>query len=338
MKIGFVGLGKMGKAIVLHLLEEGLDVVVYNRTQQKVQDLQKEYEKTRIKNSEARIMGKRKNISLDSKFMIHDSASTLESSKSISDFLHKIKSPRIIWLMVLHGRPVDEMISKLLESGLKKGDILIDGGNSYYLDTKRRFKALQKSGIHYLDAGTSGGLEGARNGACLMIGGEKKIFDKLTSVFRIMSGKSGTYSYFGESGAGHFVKMVHNGVEYGMLQAIGEGFELLAKGPYNLNLHEVAKNWTKGSVVRGWLMDLLLRALEKDSKLLKIEGVIGGGETGEWTLKEAKKFKVSMPVLSMSTQARKNSLAKPNFSGKVIAALRNEFGGHEITKTDNREH
>ncbi len=332
MQIGFVGLGKMGKAIVLRLLEEGLDVVVYNRTQQKVQDLQKEYEKTRITNSEARIMGKRKNISLDSKFMIHDSASTLESSKSISDFLDKIESPRIIWLMVPHGRPVDEMITKLLESGLKKGDILVDGGNSYYLDTKRRFKALQKSGIHYLDAGTSGGLEGARNGACLMIGGEKKIFDKLTSVFRIMSGKSGTYTYFGESGAGHFVKMVHNGVEYGMLQAIGEGFELLAKGPYNLNLHEVARNWTKGSVVRGWLMDLLLRALEKDPRLLKIEGVIGGGETGEWTLKEAKKLKVEMPVLSMSTQARKNSLAKPTFYGKVIASLRHEFGGSLLKK------
>jgi 6-phosphogluconate dehydrogenase len=259
--------------------------------------------------------------------------------------------------MVEHGKPVDEMIRQLVgrESHLRgvidstplvklmRGDIIIDGGNSFFKDSIRRYQELKKRGIHFLDVGTSGGLEGARHGACLMVGGEEEIFLKLKPLLEKIAVKDGV-AYFGPAGAGHFVKMVHNGVEYGMLQAIGEGFEILSKGmpnaaPFargplakkvNVYLYKVAFNWSHGSVVRGWLMELLACALKSNPRLETIEGVIGGGTTGEWTVKTAKELKVEIPVIKKSVETRKKSLAKPTFSGKVVAALRREFGGHAV--------
>ncbi|OGG27493.1 6-phosphogluconate dehydrogenase (decarboxylating) [Candidatus Gottesmanbacteria bacterium RIFCSPLOWO2_01_FULL_39_12b] len=249
---------------------------------------------------------------------------------NLNHLVNNLAPPRIIWLMVEHGKPVDEVIRELIKAGVTKGDIIIDGGNSFYKDSVKRHKFLKEKGINFLDMGTSGGLEGARNGACLMIGGEKNIYEKLVPLFQKLIGTKGGYAYFGPAGAGHFVKMVHNGVEYGMLQAIGEGFELLAKGPYDLNFHLISKNWNSGSVVRGWLMELLERALQKDPKLKSFSGIIGGGSTGEWTVETAKELEVKVPVIKESLDARKKSLDKPSFSGKVVAALRYQFGGHKV--------
>lgn len=314
----------MGKAMVLRLLEQGVDVAAHNRTSQKVDELFVESQKLKVKSQKS------------GKFY---------KAYELDQLVKLLESPRIIWLMVPHGPPVDEMIEKLLDAGIEKGDIVIDGGNSFYKDSIRRYEYLKRKGVHFLDVGTSGGLEGARNGACLMIGGDRTVYKEVQPLFEAAS-CSGGYAYFGPAGAGHFVKMVHNGVEYGMLQAIGEGFEILAKGmpvttPFargtlaktvRIDLHKVAQNWIHGSVVRGWLVELLEKALRDDPHLTNIEGVVGGGETGSWTLEVGKKLGVETPVITESLKARKKSLAKPTFSGKVVAALRREFGGHEIVK------
>jgi 6-phosphogluconate dehydrogenase len=307
MKIGFIGLGRMGKNMAIRLVEQGVQVVVWNRSREKINELFKELG---IRNLE---LGEKKGIF---------------SAGTITELLAKLPKPRILWLMVSHGQPVDEVISDLKKQGLEKGDIVIDGGNSYFKDSVRRYNELKKAGIHFLDVGTSGGLEGARNGACVMVGGDRDIFEKLKPIFETIS-TDGGYAYFGPAGAGHFVKMVHNGVEYGMLQAIGEGFEILEKGPYKLNLHKIADNWTKGSVVRGWLMDLLTKALSQDPRLENFKGSVGGGSTGEWTVKTATEEGVYAPIIEKSLEARIASQKKPTFAGKVISALRFGFGGHK---------
>ncbi|MBI3955519.1 NAD(P)-binding domain-containing protein, partial [Candidatus Gottesmanbacteria bacterium] len=224
MKLGFIGLGRMGKAIVLHLLEEGMDVAVFNRSIEKVFELDKEVPK-----------------------LTGQSIGELIKTSNLIELIENLDTPRIIMLMVPQGAPVDEMITGLLDAGLSVGDIVIDAGNSFYKDSILRSEKLKTQEINFLDVGTSGGIEGARKGACLMIGGEENIFRKVEPFFKIIAGKVGSYEYFGASGAGHFVKMVHNGIEYALLQAYGEGFELLFKGPYkNLDLRKVAETWRNG--------------------------------------------------------------------------------------------
>jgi 6-phosphogluconate dehydrogenase len=311
MKLGFIGLGRMGEAMVEHLLEGGVDVVVFNRTVEKVEELVARNQESGIGN-QGKLIG------------VH----------SVEELVENLEGQRIIWLMVPQGKPVDEMIDQLISAGVTKDDIIIDGGNNFYKESVRHAKELKEKGIHFLDAGTSGGIEGARHGACLMIGGEKEIFEIVQPYFEKMA-LPGAVGYFGPAGAGHFVKMVHNGVEYGMLQAIGEGFELMEQGPYTLDLHTVADNWTKGSVVRGWLMELLERALREDPELASIEGTVGGGTTGKWTTNTAREFHVDTPAIDASLFFRVSSQKEPTFAGKVIAALRNQFGGHAV-KTINR--
>ncbi len=291
-QIGFIGLGKMGKNMVLHLLEQGVEVVAYNRTPLP-----------------------------DTPF---------PTVLTIKELVAQLPTPRVIWLMVPNGMPVDEMIDQLIAGGLSKGDTIIDGGNCYYKDSIRRAKTLIEKGINFIDCGTSGGLEGARNGACLMIGGDEKVVKNLSWLWTSASQGSALrgWEYFGPSGAGHFVKMVHNGVEYGMNQAIGEGFEILSKGPYTLNNAKIAQNWTRGSVVRGWLMELLAKAMEKDPKLDTFEGKIGGGQTGGWAVEAAHEFGVDAIVLEDALKAREKSQTKPTFAGKVVSALRAGYGGH----------
>ncbi len=297
MRIGFIGLGKMGSRIVENLLEKRFEVVIYARRPEAMEELAK---KGAIPTTE------------------------------YSQFCLKLPSRKIVFLMVTHGKPIDEVIDSLTPF-LKPADIIVDGGNSFYKDSIKRAKSLAKLGIHFLDAGTSGGLDGARSGASLMVGGPKEAFDLAEPVFRAMSVPNG-YAHLGASGAGHFVKMVHNGIEYCFLQSLGEGYELLNKSEFNLNLREVTKVYQNGSVIRSWLVDLLARALAKDSKLANQTGIVGGGSTGEWTLSTAKEHKLKMPSLEVAMKARKDSQKKPQFSGKVVAALRYEFGGHEEPK------
>src|SRR3989344_3928924 len=308
MKLGFIGLGRMGKAIVEHLLEQGVDVDLYNRTREKMDEFLKENQESRIKNQELLI-----------------------PAYDYREFLKKIEVPRVIFMMVEHGKPVDEVIDNLVASGVSKSDIVIDGGNSFYKDSIRRYQRLKELGVNYLDIGTSGGIEGARQGACLMVGGDREVYEKVKPILEKICVKDGL-SYSGPTGAGHFVKMVHNGVEYGMLQALGEGFEILSKGPYKLDYRMVAKNWSHGSVVRGWLTELLEKAFSQDAKLDGIEGVVGGVTTGKWTIETAREFGVETPVIYESLRARETSGVKPTFAGKIVAALRNQFGGHQMKK------
>lgn len=298
MKIGFIGLGRMGYNMVLNLKDHKIDVVAYDRNPEHVREVKKK---------------------------------KIEGANSIQELIKKLPKQKIVWIMITAGSPVDSVIGQLLPH-LNKNDIVIDGGNSFYKDSIRRYNSLKARGIHFLDIGTSGGLSGARYGACLTIGGDKEIFKKVEKVCKAISVKDG-YAYVGPSGAGHFVKMVHNGIEYSLLQAYGEGFELLMKGPYkNLDFEKISKTWKHGSIIRSYLMELAETAFRKDSKLDKIEGVVGGGETGRWTVETANEFGVDAGTIKLALDERAKSKQNPRFAGKVVAALRNEFGGHEIVK------
>lgn len=296
-KIGFIGLGRMGFNIVLNLHAKKIPVVANNRRSEPVKEIKK---------------------------------CGAEVAFSIEELVKKLPKQKIIWIMVTAGKPVDLIIEHLLPY-LKKGDVIIDGGNSFYKDSIRRYNHLKSKKINLIDCGTSGGLEGALHGACLTVGGDKKIFKKTEWLFSAIAVKDG-YLYTGPSGSGHFVKMVHNGIEYALLQSYAEGFEILNKAHYKLNFEKIARVWNNGSVIRGWLVELAERAFKKDPKLKKIKGVIGGGETGRWTIETANELGVGAEMIKLALELRIKSKIRPSFSGKVVAALRKEFGGHEIIK------
>jgi 6-phosphogluconate dehydrogenase len=238
--------------------------------------------------------------------------------------------PKIIWMMVPAGKPVDDTIETLLPS-LSKGDILIDGGNSMYKDTIARAARLKALGIWFVDAGTSGGIWGLENGYCLMVGGEPEPVKTCEPIFLSLA-QPGGYAHVGPPGAGHYVKMVHNGIEYGLLQAFAEGYEILASSSKypDLDLHQIAELWQHGSVVRSWLNELAVRAFEKDRNLDKLKGYVADSGEGRWTVAEAIEEDVPAPVITLSLLMRLRSRQEDTFAGKVIAALRNEFGGHAV--------
>jgi 6-phosphogluconate dehydrogenase len=250
---------------------------------------------------------------------------------SLADFVKQLTAPRVIWMMVPSGAPVDQTIEQLLPN-LAKGDILIDGGNSNYKDSIRRAQLLQGQGLHFVDAGTSGGVWGLELGYCMMIGGEKGVVDALDPIFKTLAPPDG-YLHVGPNGAGHFVKMIHNGIEYGMLQAYGEGFELLNASQFDLDFAKIAHLWNQGSVVRSWLLELAESALQKDPKLAGIKGYVEDSGEGRWTVEEAIEKSVPASVLTLSLFARYASRQEDSFAAKVIAALRNEFGGHAVKKS-----
>jgi 6-phosphogluconate dehydrogenase len=232
--------------------------------------------------------------------------------------------------MVPAGAAVESVLRNL-EPYLAEDDIVIDGGNSYYRDSEKRAEQLREGGIHFLDVGTSGGIWGLKEGYCLMAGGDKKAFKKAEPLFKALAPKDG-YAFVGPSGAGHFVKMAHNAMEYGMLQAYGEGFELMQQSEFNLNLHQLSKLWNHGSVIRSWLLELTERALAKDPALKNIEGYVEDSGEGRWSVQDSIERGVPMPTIALSLYTRFQSRQKESFSAKVIAALRNEFGGHAVKK------
>lgn len=295
MKVGLIGLGRMGFNLALNMRDHGHEVVVYNRSPEKIKEAEKE---------------------------------GIKGAYTIEDLVKNLERRRIIWLMVPAGDPVDEMIEKLVPL-LEEHDIIIDGGNSYYKDTLRRYEMLKEKGIDFVDVGTSGGIEGARHGACTMIGAEDEVFKYIEPLIRDISAENG-YLHTGKNGSGHFAKMVHNGIEYGMMQAIGEGFEVLEKSQFDFDLKEVARVWSHGSVIRGWLMELMEKAFEKDPKLSGIKGIMHSSGEGLWTVEEALNLKVPVPVIAQSLFMRYRSEQEDTFAGKVVAALRNEFGGHAV--------
>ena len=249
---------------------------------------------------------------------------------SLGALMGQLRAPRVVWLMVPAGAPVGAVL-RGLESHLAPGDIVIDGGNSRYTDSCERARAFQQAGVHFLDVGTSGGIRGGERGFCLMVGGDPKAFRRAEPLFRALAAKNG-YAHVGPSGAGHFVKMVHNGIEYGLLQAYGEGFELLADSDFKLDLHQVARLWNRGSVVRSWLLELAEAALARDRRLGRVRGYVEDSGEGRWTLEEAVARGVPAPGVALALFARFRSRQKDSFSAKLIAALRREFGGHTVKK------
>jgi 6-phosphogluconate dehydrogenase len=297
MELGMIGLGRMGANMTERLVRGGHRVISYDRSAEAVQ----------------RVVDK-----------------GAVGVNSLGDFVKQLAQPRAIWLMVPSGDPVDQTIDQLLPT-LAKGDILIDGGNSNYKDSIRRAEKIKSHGLHFVDAGTSGGVWGLQNGYCMMIGGEKEIIDRLAPIFTTLAPPNG-YLHVGPNGAGHFVKMIHNGIEYGMLQAYGEGFELLNASQFDLDLGKISHLWNQGSVVRSWLLELAESAFDKDPKLSSIRGYVEDSGEGRWTVEEAIEKGVPAPVLMLSLFARFASRQDDSFSAKVIAALRNEFGGHAVKK------
>lgn len=295
MNIGLIGLGKMGYPLALNFIDNNINIHVYSGNQEKLNSL--------------------------NKFGIN-------GFSDIEKFIESMAKPRVIWIMIPSGQPVDDMISKI-KGNLVKGDIIIDGGNSNYKDSLRRYNLLKAEGIEFLDVGTSGGVEGARKGVCLMVGGDYETYIKLEEIFRLISGGSG-YGFVGSSGAGHYVKMIHNAIEYGMMQALGEGFQMLYQSGYEISLEQVSNIWKKGSIISGLLLDKTSDALSKDETLSEIEGVVGFSGEADWALEEAINLKISVPVIAAALFARYKSNDQNLYSEKVISAMRNEFGGHNI--------
>lgn len=297
MQIGLVGLGKMGFNLARNIQSKGHDVVAFDINEASLKSI---------------------------------SQYGVKPAHSLRELAESVKTKRVIWLMIPAGELIDKTLNELKDY-LSVGDIVIDGGNSFYKDSIRRGKELQALQIDYLDCGTSGGTEGALNGVCAMIGGNRFAFNHCEPLFKDISLRDG-YLYCGTSGSGHFVKMVHNGIEYGMMQAIAEGFEVMHKSEFKLDLEKVAGVWNHGSVVRSWLMELTENALKKDPGLESIKGVMHSSGEGKWTLETALEQQVATPVIALSLLMRYRSLQEDTFSGKVVAALRNEFGGHAVEK------
>ncbi|MBT2293609.1 decarboxylating 6-phosphogluconate dehydrogenase [Paenibacillus albidus] len=294
MKVGLIGLGKMGFNLGLNLLENGHEVAAFDLNTTVTEELE---------------------------------AKGAQGAASLPELIERLETPRILWIMVPH-QVVDSVLSEITPQ-LSKGDIVIDAGNSHYKESIRRHGQLQQQGIYFLDAGTSGGMEGARHGACYMVGGDPEAWAVVEPLFMASAVEKG-YLYAGKAGSGHFLKMVHNGIEYGMMAAIGEGFEVLEKSEFDFNFEEVARVWNNGSVIRSWLMELIEHAFSKDAKLDEIKGVMHSSGEGRWTLETAFDLQAATPVIAMALLMRYRSLETDTFTGKVVAALRNEFGGHAV--------
>ncbi len=297
MQIGIIGLGKMGFNLALNLQRNGYEVIANDVNTEFVQ-----------------------------KIATHG----IDTADTVEVLTQKLNGRKVIWLMVPAGEIVDKVIEGLVPF-LNPSDIIIDGGNSNFKESKRRYNALKAQGIDFLDCGTSGGTSGALNGACTMIGGDDEVFAYVEQVFKDISVENG-YLHTGAAGSGHFTKMVHNGIEYGMMQAIAEGFEVFEHSEFDIDFHKTAKMFNHGSVVRGWLMELTQNAFSKDPKLDAIKGVMHSSGEGKWTLETALDLGVPTPVIALSVMMRYRSQMEDTFSGKVVAALRNEFGGHAVEK------
>jgi 6-phosphogluconate dehydrogenase len=304
MKIAMIGLGRMGMNMAKRLLRGGHEVIVYNRSPEKTDAMVKE---------EGAI-----------------------GAYSLAKVVEKLSQPRIVWIMLPAGQAVDDHIHQLKDL-LSPGDIIIDGGNTYYKDDIRRAELLVENNIRFMDVGVSGGIWGLQIGYCMMIGGEKETFQHLKPILKTLAPEEG-FLYCGPSGVGHFVKMVHNGIEYGMMQAYGEGFEILEASDYaeSFNYADIAHLWNQGSVVRSWLLELAEDAFRKDAKLSDIKGYVEDSGEGRWTIQQALETGVPAQVITLSLLRRFRSRQEDPFSDRVLAALRREFGGHAVVSTDKK--
>ena len=300
MEIAMVGLGKMGANMATRLLRGGHRVVVYDINETAIQSLE---------------------------------AAGAEGTRTLAEIASKMDAPRSVWVMVPSGDITEQTIMRLTEV-LSHGDTIIDGGNSNYKDTQRRAQFLQDTGLELVDVGTSGGIWGLAEGYSMMIGGREEVVERHRSIFETLAPSPDQgWGYVGPYGAGHYVKMIHNGIEYGMMQAYAEGFEILkAKREFGLDLHQIAEIWRYGSVVRSWLLDLTSNALADDQDLQEIKAWVPDSGEGRWTVFEAVDLDVAAPVITMALQRRLRSRSEAPFSDRLLAALRNQFGGHAIKK------
>ncbi|MEA2644976.1 MAG: 6-phosphogluconate dehydrogenase [Chloroflexota bacterium] len=303
MEMGIIGLGRMGGNMVKRLAQRGHRIVGYARTADTVKQAE---------------------------------ADGGVGASSVEDLVSKLSAPRTVWVMIPAGKPTDDTIHTLGEL-LEEGDLVIDGGNSNWNDSKRHSEELAAKGIHFMDAGTSGGVWGLKVGYSLMVGGERADFERVEPILRDLAPPNG-YGLMGPAGAGHFVKMVHNGIEYGMLAAYGEGYEILHASEYDLDLKDVTRVWQNGSVVRSWLLDLAALAFEAEGTDLEhIRGYVEDSGEGRWTVQAAIDESVPAPIITLSLLMRFASRQDDSYSARVIAALRNQFGGHKVTTAGGNE-
>jgi 6-phosphogluconate dehydrogenase len=298
MQLAMIGLGRMGGNMAERLMRDGHRVVVFDRSPEAIQKY---------------------------------AGIGATGASAPADIVAKLDPPRVVWIMVPAGKPVDDTIAALLP-GLSKGDVIIDGGNSNFRDSMRRAAELKEKAINFVDSGTSGGIWGLENGYCLMIGASPDAFALCEPIFKSLAPPDG-YAHMGPPGSGHYVKMIHNGIEYGMLQAYAEGYEILhASKEFKLDLHAIAGVWNHGSVVRSWINELAEIAFQRDANLDALKGYVEDSGEGRWTVQEAIDLDVPAPVITLSLLARLRSRQSDSFGAKVIAALRNEFGGHAVKK------
>jgi 6-phosphogluconate dehydrogenase len=299
MQLGFIGLGKMGLNMVTRLRRDGHDIVAYDRSAEAVE--------------RATAVGAR-------------------GAASLEALVSALTAPRAVWVMVPAGAPTESTIAAL-SNLLAPGDTIIDGGNTNFHDDVRRAETLAPKQLHYVDAGTSGGIWGLQEGYCLMVGGEADVCARLEPIFLTLAPKDG-YLRVGDHGAGHYVKMIHNGIEYGLMQAYAEGFDLMHESPYKIDVARVADLWNHGSVVRSWLLELTARALAEDADLGTLDAYVDDSGEGRWTLNEAIDRAVPMPVLTAALFTRFRSREPNPYAERLLAALRNQFGGHAVKKAD----
>ena len=302
MKLAMVGLGKMGANMATRLMRGGHEVVAFDVSEEAIQKAE---------------------------------AEGAEGARTLAEVAEKLSAPRVVWVMVPAGKITESVISDLGEL-LSNGDTIIDGGNTFYKDDIRRAETLAEKGIHYVDVGTSGGVWGLAEGYSLMFGGTAEATERLSPIFETLAPAADLgWGHVGLVGAGHFVKMIHNGIEYGMMQAYAEGFEIMhAKKDFDLDLHQVAEIWRYGSVVRSWLLDLTANALEGDQDLSDIAGFVSDSGEGRWTVFEAVDLDVPAPVITLALQRRFSSRQDESYAAKVLAAMRNQFGGHAVKKAE----
>ena len=302
MEIGMVGLGRMGGNMAHRLINAGHSVLAFDR---------------------------------DEAMVAASQSIGASGVASLEELAEKLSAPRAVWVMVPAGQPTEETI-QTLASNLQPGDVVLDGGNSFYKDSIRRGETLASHGIEFLDVGSSGGVWGLVHGYALMVGGKTEVVERLEPIFRSLapSGDSG-YAHVGPLGSGHFVKMVHNGIEYGLMQAYAEGFELMAaKGEFDLDLAKIAESWREGSVVRSWLLELAAAALKEDPGLESLRAYVDDSGEGRWTVQESVELGVPAPVITLSLQQRFRSRQEQPFGAKLLAALRNQFGGHAVRRSN----
>lgn len=305
MKLAMIGLGKMGANMVRRLANDKHEIIVYDVSHQAAIDLEKEL----------------------------DGVSAADDLKTL---ITSLPEPRVVWLMVPH-QFVDQTIDELLTAGLSVGDVVIDGGNSNYKLSQQRGERLQQRGIHFIDSGTSGGVWGLENGYSLMVGGSDVAVTFIEPILKSLAPSSDTgWGHVGPVGAGHYVKMVHNGIEYGMMQSYAEGFELMnTKEEMNLDMHQISRIWQHGSVVRSWLLDLIADALEQDVDMNSLSDFVDDSGEGRWVVQDSIEQAVPTPVLTLALQMRFRSRQDPSYAGKVLNAMRAGFGGHPIKAIDN---